>query len=105
MIPQSWADVPELVVPLNGEPLSLDQTLACGQAFRWQPVENGDWEGVAGGRAWKLRTEGESLRARAVPGGPAAELSAFLSDYFALNLPAREIQESIARAQPAAAAA
>jgi len=105
MIPESWADVPELIVLLGGEPLSLDQTLACGQAFRWQPLATDAWEGVAGGRVWWLRTEGETLRARAVPGGPPAELAAFLSDYFALNLPARQIQESIARAHPAAAAA
>jgi len=105
MIPESWADVPELIVLLGGEPLSLDQTLACGQAFRWQPLATDAWEGVAGGRVWWLRTQGEALRARAVPGGPPAELAAFLSDYFALNLPARQIQESIARAHPAAAAA
>lgn len=29
---------------------SLEQTLDCGQAFRWNMDENGRWHGVAGGR-------------------------------------------------------
>ena len=100
-----WSDLPEAVVPLDGEPLSLEQTLACGQAFRWKRIADGVWEGVAGGRVWRLCEDGAALDVRVVPTMPAAAARAFLRDYFALGLPARCIQREIARSHPAAAAA
>jgi N-glycosylase/DNA lyase len=98
----SWGDVPQLVLPLNGEPVSLDQTLACGQAFRWHQREEESWEGIAGGRVWRLARAGDVLLARAAPKLPEAEAAAFLRRYFALDLPVRAIQRDVA-AHPAAA--
>lgn len=39
------------------ETVDLQQTLSCGQCFRWQPQADGSWWGVAGGRALRLRQE------------------------------------------------
>lgn len=101
----SWRDVPEFAIPLNGEPLSLEQTLACGQAFRWCHVAHDVWEGVAGGRVWRIRLADSVLLAKAVPCAPGESVGAFLSHYFALDLSAREISDHVAAAHPAAAAA
>lgn len=92
-------------VPLGTEPLSLDQTLASGQAFRWRRLGEEAWEGVAGGRVWTLKLAGDELRARMLPALPEDQAAAFLSRYFALDVPARTVQEEIARAHPNAAAA
>jgi N-glycosylase/DNA lyase len=49
------------------QPLDLALTLSCGQAFRWEE-RDGWWEGVVGGRLWRLRTEGD----RVIHDGPTA---------------------------------
>jgi N-glycosylase/DNA lyase len=51
----------------DDRPLDLALTLSCGQAFRWEERE-GWWEGVVGGRLWRLRQD----RDRVVCDGPAA---------------------------------
>ncbi len=98
----SWSEAPEARVPLNGEPLSLEQTLACGQAFRWRHVGEGIWEGVADGRVWRLRLADGALLAKAVPSASEEVARAFLSCYFALDLPVRKIGQAVAAAHPAA---
>lgn len=40
---------------------SPEQSLFCGQAFRWRKVEDGCWQGVASGRFLRLRETGDSL--------------------------------------------
>jgi N-glycosylase/DNA lyase len=51
----------------DDQPLNLALTLTCGQAFRWEE-RDGWWEGVVGGRLWRLRQDGD----RVVCDGPAA---------------------------------
>ncbi|MDD1666930.1 MAG: 8-oxoguanine DNA glycosylase, N-terminal domain-containing protein, partial [Methanomicrobiales archaeon] len=41
----------------DNQPLDLGLTLSCGQAFRWEERE-GWWEGVVGGKAWRLQQDG-----------------------------------------------
>lgn len=48
-----------LVSDLQG--LSLDLTLDCGQAFRWEKRDDGLWHGVAFGRALTVGLEGDTL--------------------------------------------
>jgi N-glycosylase/DNA lyase len=105
MILESWATASEIALPLRGEPLSLDESLACGQAFRWVRLGTEEWEGVAGGRAWRVRLGDDALHARSAPAAPPAELASFLSRYFALDLPIGRIQREVATAHPVAAAA
>ena len=106
---QTWDAVPEVMIPLAGEPLSLEQTLDCGQAFRWRPVpsarSDATWEGIVGHHVWRLRLGTEVLFARMAPLAPPADVRAFLQHYFALDLPVRDIQEGIGQAHPRAAEA
>lgn len=105
VIIESWASLPITRLPLAGEPLCLEQTLRCGQAFRWHSPGNNIWEGVAGGRVWRLMSDGYDLLARAAPPLAPDVVIDFLSRYFALDLPVRQIQWEISRGHPAAAAA
>jgi N-glycosylase/DNA lyase len=100
----SWADVPPILIPLRGEPLSLEQTLQTGQAFRWRGVGD-DWEGIAGGHVWRLRVEADAIVARVCPDLPADAANTFLTTYFRLDLPLRDVQADIGAAHPAAAVA
>lgn len=104
----TWSDVPETALPLRGEPLSLDQTLACGQAFRWWQVPSTEgiiWEGVARGHVWRLVQRGDELRVRVAPELSPPGASDVLSHYLALDRPVGAIQDEIAAAHPAAASA
>ncbi len=38
---------------------SLDQTLNCGQVFRWDRADNGWWFGVVGGHVIKIRQDNQ----------------------------------------------
>lgn len=35
--------------------------LDCGQAFRWSQAENGEWQGVAGGKYLRIKQEGSTV--------------------------------------------
>ncbi len=59
------------------QPFDLDQTLSCGQAFRWEMVE-GWWQGVVDGQAIQIRQEADRLTFS----GADAE---FVRDYFRLD--------------------
>lgn len=48
-------------VVLDGDVFSLEDTLDCGQAFRWRTTEDGCFEGVAFGKYKKIRQEGNKL--------------------------------------------
>jgi N-glycosylase/DNA lyase len=50
--------------------LDLDQTLGCGQAFRWRRADPGTWSGPIGDCVATLRREGQWLHGDAVPGRP-----------------------------------
>lgn len=71
--------------PANG--LDLNQTLACGQCFRWQPdaVRPGRWQGIAAGQSAAVWLEGAHLWADCPQaGGPGG--AEFWRRYFALDL-------------------
>lgn len=78
---------------LGGRPLDLDSTLGCGQAFRWKK-EGEWWHGVAGGRVFRLKSEGEGLLWEAFP---ALEDPRFLEDYLGLHDDLSSIQKGIGK--------
>lgn len=53
-------------------PLNLDQTLGCGQTFRWRRVGAGIWEGPLGDQFVAMRQRGSALEVEARPGGKHA---------------------------------
>jgi N-glycosylase/DNA lyase len=68
-------------IDLGGQPLALDITLTCGQAFRWRQGADGLWQGVIGDRLVELCVEGGDLLYRTFPDG-GAEL---VEDYLRLG--------------------
>jgi len=81
--------MPEAILLEMNEPLDLDATLGCGQAFRWQK-RSGWWEGVVGEHALRLRQDGRLLDVR------GADV-AFVRHYLALDLDLEAILSSIDR--------
>jgi len=56
-------------IDLKGQPLDLDLTLGCGQAFRWRKREDGVWYGVVRDRLIELQVEGNLVYWRTYPDG------------------------------------
>src|ERR1035437_8873077 len=98
-------ELPTIALPLRGQPLSLDQTLNCGQAFRWRNIGDDTWEGVAGGQLWRLRLDGDALVAQTVPTLAPELIRAYLIEYFRLELDLLAVQAALADAHPATAEA
>jgi N-glycosylase/DNA lyase len=61
------------------QPFSLDQTLRCGQVFRWEQTADGWWYGVVRDKVIKIRQDGSTL---VFEGANAA----FIRYYFSLDL-------------------
>lgn len=78
------------------QPFDLDLTLSCGQAFRWERAD-GWWQGVADGRAIRIRQDGCFLTFEGADAG-------FVRDYFRLDQDLPRILSSIDR-DPAIGAA
>jgi N-glycosylase/DNA lyase len=49
------------VLEYDPQQFSLDDTLACGQAFRWERLPDGAWRGVVRDAVITLRQEGARL--------------------------------------------
>ena len=69
-------------------PFSLDQTLGCGQVFRWERTEHGWWYGVVGDRVIKIRQDESSLVFEGAK-------TAFIRNYFSLDLDLKKIIKTI----------
>jgi len=71
----------EARLSLSGKPFSLEHTLACGQAFRWERAGKW-WYGVVGERVLKVRQDENFLWFEAYPRSVGA---GSLSNYFRLD--------------------
>lgn len=76
--------------------LDLAQTLDCGQSFRWEQEENGDFRGVAFDREVTARMCGGDLY---IIGGKAED-SALWSDYFDLDFDYGVIKNELSALSP-----
>lgn len=76
-------DSNSLRLPGGAEVFHLAATLDCGQAFRWRPLPDGRWEGVAGGHYLQLEQQGPDILLQ----GPCAATGAlpFWQQYFDLD--------------------
>jgi N-glycosylase/DNA lyase len=81
--------MPEIVLT-PGQEFSLDQTLGCGQVFRWDRGPDGWWRGVVESHAIRIRQDGDTL---AFSGAPAK----FVRHYFALDLDLEGVLSSFDR--------
>lgn len=70
--------MPSISLP-PGQPFSLDQTLGCGQVFRWERSTDGTWQGIVGNYVIRVRQDGNKLR---FSGAPAE----FIRQYFSLDV-------------------
>ncbi len=58
---------------INLDPLNLEQTLGCGQTFRWRPLADGTWQGPLGDQLISLTKRGPRLVIRSFPGDAHAK--------------------------------
>ncbi len=70
------------------QPFSLDQTLGCGQVFRWDRAEDGWWYGIVKDKAIKIRQDGSILVFKGAT-------TTFIRNYFSLDLDLKEVIKSI----------
>ncbi|HSA38627.1 MAG TPA: DNA glycosylase [Methanoregula sp.] len=67
---------------------NLDETLSCGQVFRWDRTMDGWWYGIVGGHVIKIRQDKNRLTFTGVP-------ASFIRRYFSLDMNIAEILASI----------
>jgi len=79
----------QTIVLRTDQPFSLDHTLGCGQAFRWEQA-SGWWCGVAGGRAIRIRQDGRELAFEGADPG-------FIREHFQLDLDLNAVLASFDR--------
>jgi N-glycosylase/DNA lyase len=74
----------------HDQQFSLDQTLGCGQVFRWNKTDAGWWYGVVGRHVIKIRQDSQKLTFEGAP-------VRFIRQYFSLDTDLQQILESINR--------
>jgi len=72
----------------SDQPFSLDQTLGCGQVFRWDRSADGWWCGIVGNRVIRCRQDGATLTYEGAN-------EAFIRHYFSLDLDLEKVLASI----------
>lgn len=76
---------------ITEDDFDLEKIFECGQCFRWNKDENGDYVGVAMGKAAKLREEND----RIFISGTVEDLNNIWFDYFDLNKNYSELRKSL----------
>jgi N-glycosylase/DNA lyase len=79
--------MPVISIP-RGQPFSLDQTLGCGQVFRWDRATDGTWTGVVGNSVIRIHQDGRKLTFD----GASAK---FIREYFSLDMDLGPVLASI----------
>lgn len=77
--------------------LDLQETLDCGQCFRWDIDDNGFFGGVVRGKAVKIKKESDSLT---IEGATKDDCLNLWNDYFDLNLDYGKIREDLSQLNP-----
>jgi N-glycosylase/DNA lyase len=81
--------MPEIILS-HDQQFSLDQTLNCGQVFRWERSGEGWWIGVVGKMVIRIRQEDRRLIFKGAP-------TSFIKNYFSLDLDLQNVVKSIDR--------
>jgi len=77
------------------EPLNLEQTLGCGQTFRWRQLRDGSWQGPLKDQLVTLRSDGPHLQIVSSPGTP--DIGRVVSELLRAEDDIRAIQSSLSR--------
>lgn len=80
----------------NVTDLSLEETLCCGQCFRWTSMEDGSFSGIVRGRAVRASTDGDRL----ILYGAADADRAMWEDYFDLRYDYAEAKRRLSAMHP-----
>lgn len=83
-------------IDLQGQPLDLDLTLTCGQAFRWRKNESGIWRGVVRDKLIELALNGNELLWRTYPSNDEA----LVKDYLRLSDDVNTIYAQLSAVDP-----
>lgn len=83
-------------IDLGGQPMDLDITLSCGQAFRWRKREDGIWSGVVRDRLIELKHEAGEVWWRTYP----ADGIGLVRDYLRLDEDVNDIYASLSERDP-----
>jgi len=75
--------------------LNLDQTLGCGQTFRWRRLGDGLWEGPLGDQLVRMAQRGSILEVEARPGGKHARR--LVQEHLRASDDVPEIQRKLAK--------
>lgn len=78
---ENESEVPMEKIDLQGQPLDLDLTMSCGQAFRWRKRRDGTWSGVVRDKLVELDIRDGTLYWRTSPHSDQA----LVEDYLRLN--------------------
>ena len=70
------------IIIKNVENFNLEQTLDCGQAFRWRRNDNGVWCGIAGGKYIEMHEKDGNIIAEKTN---QADFEGFWIEYFDLK--------------------
>lgn len=70
----------------------LEQTLDCGQAFRWQKDKNGVWHGIVGDKLIKLHKSGKDI---VIEGSNKEDFCSLWNNYFDLDRDYRQIIDAV----------
>jgi N-glycosylase/DNA lyase len=76
-------------------PLNLDQTLGCGQTFRWRRLGDGLWEGPLGDQLVRMAQKGLILEVEATPGG--THVRRLVQDHLRVSDDVPKIQRKLAK--------
>lgn len=86
----------------NAENFDLAATLDCGQAFRWEPLTDGGWQGIVGSRQLTLRQDGGGIL---LCGADKADYFSLWKDYFDLDRDYGEVIRAVSADERLARAA
>lgn len=75
-------------------PLNLEQTLDCGQCFRFVPTGDGGWHGMAGDQYGCFHMEGNTL---VIKGVSPADFQSFWRSYLDLDRDYERLYRSVVR--------
>lgn len=81
---------------IPADSFGLGETLDCGQAFRWQQLEDGSWEGIAGSKYLKLSQTDDGI----VFHCPSQDFEAWWKPYFDLSTDYNAIKKDLCALSP-----